>query len=47
MIKWLINFFWGCDCKHTWKEITRNEYPHCTKILFTCENCGRFKKKYI
>ncbi len=47
MIKWLIDIFWGSNCKHGWKELKRNEYPDCTKILYTCTHCGKFIKKSI
>ena len=51
-MKWLINYFRSCFCKHKWSLFKQVEFykkasdpmPVRTTCIFICEKCGSFKK---
>ena len=40
-------FLFKPKCIHNWEIIHQNEYSSCTRFLFLCKKCGKFKKKQI
>lgn len=51
-MKWLINYFCSCFCKHKWNLFKQTDFyskasdsmPVRTTYIFICEKCGSFKK---
>lgn len=54
-MRWLINYFRSCFCRHDWEFITRNAVylddsstrPYKHIYLYRCKKCGYMQKTVL